>query len=381
MNMRLDTWLAACLLAAALLSGCATPSGGAQELLATPTRVAGTPSMSSDSLHDLAALPPDERRRRIDVMLASHPDDLESRVARLKADLDLQDFPALLADSEPVLANSTLSPRRRRWLLTLRAEVLIQARQPTEALLSANQALEIDSSYPEALFARGWAAYLTDHGLAQSALADLDRALQLEPDEGIGYYRRAVILEYQGQFELAASELQHASQLAPNDVPIRQEFGVLLFTEWYSGQFKQSIESFREQAIRPEASLYAPLWLFVMRIRADAADEAGASAELAALAPAHQPHEWIDTLVDLMLGKSTLEAALSEADTAPTDRLRAGRRCEAEYYAAEQMLAHGEYVQASRLLDEGQAVCPTTYTEATAIAAERHRLPSRGVAG
>jgi hypothetical protein len=44
------------------------------------------------------------------------------------------------------------------------------------------------------------------------------------------------------------------------------------------------------------------------------ADETAAKAELAALAPMHQPHTWIDTLVSLMLVRTHLSAALAEAD-------------------------------------------------------------------
>lgn len=97
----------------------------------------------------------------------------------------------------------------------------------------------------------------------------------------------------------------------------------------------------------------------------------------AAAAHAHQPHAWIDTLVDLILGKSTLEAALAEADAADSDNLRAGRRCEADYYAAEQLLMQGQDLPANRLLEEASRVCPSTYFEAHAIAAERRLLAAR----
>jgi lipoprotein NlpI len=380
MKIGLDTPLATCLLAATLLAGCAAPAGSEHAAPAGQSTNDGSPSksvMTEEEVRDLNGQPPEERRRRVDIVLASHPDDLGALFARVDADSDLKDFPAVLADSEAALANSTLSPRLRRLFLVSRAEALIQVRRPAEALVAADQALAIDDSNPNALFARGWARYLTDNNLAQSALADLDRALQLEPDQGIAYYRRALIFEYQGKFDLATADLEHASQLAPDDRPIRQEFASLLFTEWYSGQFRQSIASFREQATRPEASSYAPLWLFIMRTRASPADEAAAKAELATLAPAHRPHEWVDTLIDLMLGKSTLEAALSEADTAPTDKLRAGQRCEAGYYVAEQLLAHGQDMQASRLLDEAQAVCPSTYIEAKAIVAQQRQFAAR----
>jgi lipoprotein NlpI len=117
-----------------------------------------------------------------------------------------------------------------------------------------------------------------------------------------------------------------------------------------------------------------------MRGRANPADEPAAKAELALAGKAHQPDAWTDTLVDLILGKTTLESALVEAAGAETDKLRAGRRCEADYYVAEQSLMHGQDEAASHLLDEAHRVCPSSYFEAHALDAERRLLEERSPA-
>ena len=147
--------------------------------------------------------------------------------------------------------------------------------------------------------------------------------------------------------------------------------------QWYSGQLPQAIQSFRGQVTQPDASPYTPLWLFIVRVHANPAEETEASDELATLAPSHKPHVWVDTLVDLMLGRTTIEAALVEADAADTYQLRAGRRCEADYYAAERLLLHGQREPANGLLEEAYWVCPSTYTEATAVGWERSLLEAR----
>lgn len=112
-----------------------------------------------------------------------------------------------------------------------------------------------------------------------------------------------------------------------------------------------------------------------MRVRADPANEAAARAELESLVPAHQPHTWMDTLGDLMLGKSNVEVAQAEADAAPTPLLRAHRRCDADYYAAELLLIHGPGAEATRLLEEAYWVCPSRSIESRAVVSER-RLQS-----
>ena len=327
--------------------------------------------MSDDDVRDLVIQPPDKQLRRLDVLIAAHPGDVKARILRMDAEYNLSDFPSVLADSETLLAIPQFDGRPREYVLHTRAEALIKVERYAEAMLVANQALEIDGSSSEALFARGWATFHSDYGQATRALVDLDRALQIEPDQGIGYFRRAIVFEHLGQFARARSDLERALQLEPDDGPTRQQFAWLMFEEWYSGQFRQSIASFREQAARPDAYPYAPIWLFIMRIRANPADEAAARAELEALVPTHQPHAWMDTLVDLMLGKLNVEAAQVEADAADTYLLRANRRCDADYYAAELLLSHGQGAEANRLLEEAYWVCPSRSVESKAVVSER----------
>ena len=362
---------------AILVAGCVCRMAAAQDSPTGPATVTvsvGNVWMNQDEWRDFTGQPPAERRRRLDAILAAHPDSFGARYLRVEADDDLPDFPAIIEDSDALLADASLDRRLRVGVLVMRAEALIQLKRFPEAVAAASESVDIDDSNAKALFARAWACYLSDHGLAQSALADLDRALQIESDVGIAYYRRSVIHKDQGRFDLATQDLDRAAQLAPDDGPIREEYGLLYFAEWYSGQFKQPIDVFREQATRPEASSYAPLWLFLMRVRADPAKEAAARAELVTLSPAHQPHAWLDTLVGLMAGTVSLDAALAEADAAETYQLKAGHRCEADYYVAEQLLAHGQRATADTLLEEAYWVCPSTYVEAGAVVAERRRL-------
>jgi len=365
---------AALLLVTTLVAGCAVPADTRNPPPAAPDSSDAILEKVPAYAHGLIDLPPAEQRRGLDVVLASHPDDLLARFLRVDTDRRLEDYPAVLADSEAVLANPALNRPSRRLVLVARSEALMQVRRPADAALAADEAVQIDGSLPDGLFARGWAHYLADHGQAESALADLNRALERQPDNGVGHYRRAVVARHLDKFDLAAADLEQAARLMPGDAATRLQRTGLLFAEWYSGRSRQPIAVFREQATRPVADPYAPLWLFVMRIRADPADEAAAKTELATLAPAHHPHAWTDTLDDVMLDKSTLDAALAEADTAPTNELRAGRRCEADYYVAEQLLAHRQDMAAGRLLEEAYWLCPSTYVEAEAVVAERRRL-------
>jgi tetratricopeptide (TPR) repeat protein len=435
----------------------------------------GKSAITVDELHDLNTQSAAERRRRVDVVLASHPDELAARFMRVEDDLRLNDGAAMISDTEVLLASPSLQPPLRRFLLYRRAEALTDSRRYEEAIAAANEALETDDSYPEALMARGWARYHQNRMQTDAPLADLDRALQRKPSSGIGHYQRAVVLQARGELDLATQDFECAVQLMPSDLLSHRDYGVLLFMkhdlaralkqfdaavslaprdaaplawrastlvalrrlddaavddrrvdelgaagedvapalsdvgdvledmldfdsaareyqrslalktdpdvefwlarmQWFTGQFEQPIRYFRERSGSAKPNPYMPIWLFIVRGRANPVDEPGARIELAALAPAHQPPVWTDALVDMLLGRTTLESVLAEADKADTYKLRAGRRCQADYYAAEQLLMRGQKEPAGRLLEEAYWVCPSSYGEAHAVVAARRLL-------
>ena len=473
------TVCAVCLVIMASLAGCETAADAPGDLAFDydgSTRVSlGASAITTDELKALNALSPAERRRRVDVVLASHPDELAARFIRLEDDLRLNDGAAMISDTEILLAKRSLQPPLRRFLLYRRSEALTDAHRYEEAVAAANEALETDASYSAALRARGWARYHQNRVQTDDALADLDRALQRTPNDSIGRYQRAVVLQARGQLDLAAQDFERAVQLMPSELLSRRDYGVLLFMKrdfalareqfdaavrlaprdpepltwrartlvalrrlddaaaddrrvdelaaageevapalgsvgdvledlldfdgaafeyqrsltlkadpnvefalarmkWFTGQFEQPIGYFRERSTSANPDPYMPIWLFIVRGRANPVDELAAKTELAVLAPAHQPAVWPDTLVDMLLGKTTLESVLAEADSADTYKLRAGRRCEADYYAAEQLLMRGRKEPAGRLLEEAYWVCPSSYVEAHAVVAARRLL-------
>ncbi len=226
---------------------------------------------------------------------------------------------------------------------------------------------------------RGVARYL--HGDLAAAADDLRAAAAAYPNEQPArwypqpYAFLGLVLEGQHDFAGAAQAYGQSQAIAGDPVIARR----LAQMQWYTGQFAPAAASFRSQAALPDAGQYLPLWLYIVRVRADPADEAAARTELVALAPAHRPRAWTDALVELMLGKSDLPAVLAEARSAPAAD-RAGRQCEAHFYAAETLLMQGQDVRAGALLEAAAGGCPSTYVEAEAIAAERRLLAARAAA-
>lgn len=473
--------MAACvawLLFMASFEGCASAGGttaGGAGADSADVLLLGKTAIGADEVRDLNGQPAAEKRRRLDIVLAAHPGDLPARFLRAEAEIKLGDDVAVISDTQALLADPALTGRSRLWVLDWRADALVHARRPKEAIAAADEALGIDDADAVAYFARGWARFHANRVQTDDALADLDRALQLQPDEGVGHYRRGVVLQSRGVLDRATQDFERAVQLVPHDLPTRREYGILLLQahdaegalaqfdaatrlapsdpevwewhaqadralgrlgdteaderhvdelgaasadlaemhhrvadvledqqdfvgaereyqrslalaadpsvaywlarmQWFNGRFEQPIAYFREHAAARDVGAYAPIWLFVARGRANPADEGAARTELVKLAPPHEPHEWIDTLVGMLLGDTSLDAALAEADAASTYKLRAGRRCEADYYAAEELLMHGRKDAADQLLREATWLCPSTYIEAHAVTAARRLL-------
>lgn len=469
------------LLLSIVVSGCAAQVGTVDNEAVGGGKVIGSygkAETAADGLREFQAVPADERRRILDGVLASQPDDFLARVLRVGADYELNDVEAVIEDSQLVLADPRLERNQRLVVLQYRADALVIVRRFDEGIAVANQALEIDPSSAQALLSRGWGRFFVDQ--EETALADLDRAVEMLPNDGIGYFRRGTVFDRRGKFSLALKDLKRAIELAPADGHSHRQYGVTLYetgdlaqalaqfdaaaalmpndalsltwraqtnlalkhvdaaiaddnrakrlgatdedlvdtfnevglvldeqkdfagaarlyeraialkedpvlanviarTLWFSGQFGRAAESFRQHGVAPMSGDYKPLWLYVVQGRANPVDEPVAKAQLASAVQPHQPHAWTDTLVSMLLGRTTLEAALVEADAAKTDLLRAGRRCEADYYAAEQMLMHQQVETANRLLEEAYWVCPATYSEADAVIAERRLQVARSL--
>lgn len=146
------------LLATTLLAGCALQPGSMEPARSDPGRSIGTAkaeAMADDEARELLKLPAAEQRRRLDAVLVSHPDDLRARFLRTQAEYALNDAAAVDVDSRLVLADPSLDPRYRELVLRWRGEVLIILWRFDEAIVVADEALEIDATSANALLVRG----------------------------------------------------------------------------------------------------------------------------------------------------------------------------------------------------------------------------------
>jgi len=117
---------------------------------------------------------------------------------------------------------------------------------PTEetipkARAAALKALQIDDGLAEAHASLGLIAEQHDYDW-QTAEREFRRAIELDPDYATGHQWYAECLSLQGQFKEALAESERARQLDPLSLIIATDHGLILF---YSRQYDRAIEQLR----------------------------------------------------------------------------------------------------------------------------------------
>lgn len=99
-----------------------------------------------------------------------------------------------------------------------RGQSFIQLNDLDAALADFTRALELPSPSPEFTAGVYWirSAILFDRSETDHALADLDQAIILAPDQPEGYFRRGQIYAFQERYEEALEDYNQGIQLAPN---------------------------------------------------------------------------------------------------------------------------------------------------------------------
>ncbi|MFF3129129.1 tetratricopeptide repeat protein [Streptomyces sp. NPDC057908] len=150
---------------------------------------------------------------------------------------------AALEDSHPgiavltlLLSRDGLDTRGRAPAHVLRGRSHHGAGQFDRALADYDRALELDPDNAWTMANRSRA----HHGLGQfgRALADLDRAMELDPDNAETVANRGGTHELMGQFDRACADYDRALELDPDDVWAMTNRGV---THWLMGQFDRAL--------------------------------------------------------------------------------------------------------------------------------------------
>ena len=117
-------------------------------------------------------------------------------------------------DEALVAINSaiTLEPKNANHYLQ-QAVILSNSKRLEEAIVAYNRAIEIS---PRAAFYNNRANLYKEQGEVQLALADYQKALEINPNNANAYNNRANLYQQQGEMELALADYQKALEINPN---------------------------------------------------------------------------------------------------------------------------------------------------------------------
>jgi lipoprotein NlpI len=227
------------------------------------------------------------------------------------------------------------------------------------AIADLDRAVEIEPKYKEAFVNLGYA--YDGKGDYERAIAAYGKAIDLDAKFINPYDNRAQDYEAVGQYDRAIADYTKVLELNP-------EYGD--FSRFYSrGLARFDKEDFKGAAVDFARSLvtdangYAALRLYLARSRAGEPAQSELEANIRDL----DTNNWPYALIEVYLGKRSPESVMGLA-TEPADR------CGAEYYLGEWYLLQGKKAEGEAALKSAVATCPKDNNSYFGAVAELKRL-------
>lgn len=190
-------------------------------------------------------------------------------------------------------------------------------------------------------------------GRCADALADLDAAHKLKPDDKDVLWDHARAAKCVGRLDLALAD--DTGLIALNSY---NGFSARGYTRWALGDFSGAADDFASDFKRYPENIYSILWYELSRARAGGLDLSAVARD----APSPDTGKWPDAVFALYAGKikpEDIAAAAARGDASAF----AARNCEADFYLGEWWLMHGDAASARPLLQRAFDTCPHNYVE------------------
>ena len=274
-----------------------------------------------------------------------------------------------------------------------RASILSGLGQAERALADLNRALEEQPNFVRALHARGY--LLGAMGRFEEALRDFDRSIELEPEQGFGFNMRGNAYRAMGNQEKAYSDYAEAARLDPKElqylvnkanaaISIGRYDDVLAATDAalsVSPEFAGALQ-LRGRAYFNAGEFADSRVAFQEYSERQPSDPYGALWEyLTALRlgvaadPPRVEDDWVRQIVAMLNGKLDPDEFLEAVDH-PDEAVARVRRLEALYYLGQRYLLDGQTKKATDSFEECVSLGLTGHIEHSAAVAELQR--SRG---
>ncbi|MGP0089765.1 MAG: tetratricopeptide repeat protein [Xanthobacteraceae bacterium] len=218
-----------------------------------------------------------------------------------------------------------------------------------------------------------------ERGELERAIAEYSEAIRLDPDRATAFFDRAAAYYMKGDLDRAIADYDQAIRLRPDFAPAFKNRGLAHF---FVGEFSSAMADL-EQSNRLAALWDKPQWMvwrFLVRGRMggivrqpDVGDPQVAvrgvdpAAELAASAATVKTDEWPVPMIDVYLGRRTVDEMRATAQSS-------GDKCRLGFFLGELLLVRGEDADASKELSEAVDNCPKGSTAYVGASAELKRL-------
>jgi tetratricopeptide (TPR) repeat protein len=140
----------------------------------------------------------------------------------------MEDLSAALRDIETAAQLAAEQPDTLKGVLTNRSQLYRQFNRDDEALADLDKALELDKNYVPALFNRSH--ILINQNQTERAVEDLTRAILLQPELAAPYFNRAMAYETLENMEKARADMTQFLELARGENDQNLAHGI--FKQW-----------------------------------------------------------------------------------------------------------------------------------------------------
>ena len=226
------------------------------------------------------------------------------------------------------------------------------------AIADYNRAIELDPRYAAAYSNRGNAKQA--NGDLDGAIADCSRAIELDPKDPMAHKYRGVAKKAKGDLEGAIADYNRAIELDPKYSAAYFHRGI---AKQAKGDLKGAIGDINDAIERNDQDFYPRLFLWLMRSRLGESD--AANKELAVFFDKRRnaaPEEWTSKVAGYLLGYVS-EADLFAAAKSSDAKKERSLFCEAWFFAGMRKLLGGNKAAAADYFRRCIATAQTNFVE------------------
>jgi len=231
------------------------------------------------------------------------------------------------------------------------------------AIADYNRAIELNPQDAGAYNNRGIAK--KNKGDLDGAIADFNRAIELNPRLSEAYNNRGNAKKNKGDLDGAIADYNRAIELNPQDADAYSNRGNAYY---YQGNFAHAGADLAH-AYELDPDIYTALWLYLAQSRNGSKGKNELIKNVASL----DTSKWPAPIVALYLGTGTPSTVFSAVEN-PDAQTRKDQRCEANFYVGSWQLLKGDRKQALSSLRAARDGCPKTFIEYTGAVYELKRL-------